>query len=390
MKSKIVSQQKTDSETADERLQALLQQLLSQRNVKHAILAVERGDRSFRWIGTVGEADPEGTPMRADTPFFIASVTKLYIAAVIMKLHEQSLISLDSPISTYLPQPLIAGTHRLNGTDFTDRITIQHLLNHTSGLADWLEDSPKDGQTIIEQLVKEGDRAFDIEEITQIVRERLSPHFPPQQLNTKHPSARYSDTNFQLLIAIIEAVTAQPLQQVFERELFLPLNLQQTFQAGYPSLAAKIKFATLWADDKPLNLPLALRSIGDLYSTAADLMIFMRALTRGEVFEDPKTFSLMQRRWLRFGFPLDRAALRAPGWPVEYGLGLMRFHLPRLFTFPYKMPAVIGHTGSTGSWLFYCPELDVHICGAVDQVSAGAVPYHFIPGLLKVFAALNL
>jgi CubicO group peptidase (beta-lactamase class C family) len=226
--------------------------------------------------------------------------------------------------------------------------------------------------------------------MTQIVRERLSPHFPPQQLNANPPRIRYSDTNYQLLIAVIETVTAQPLHQVFERELFQPLNLHQTFQAGYPSLAANTNLATLWADDKPLDLPLALRSLGDLYSTAADLMSFMRALTRGEIFSDPKTFSLMQRRWLRFGFPLDQAALRAPGWPVEYGLGLMRFRLPRLFTFPYQMPAVIGHTGSTGSWLFYCPELDVYACGTVDQVSAGAIPYRFIPRLLKVLVELDL
>lgn len=296
MKAKKTSRLSSASKETVERLQELLQGLLKQRHVKHAIVAVESGDRSFQWVGTVGEADPEGAPMRADTPFFVASVTKLYIAVVIMKLYEQGLLSLDSPISTYLPQPLITGIRRLNGTDFTDRITVQHLLSHTSGLANWLEDSPKDGQTIIEQLVKEGDRAFDIAEITQILRERLAPHFPPQPTDSKHPRVRYSDTNFQLLIAIIEAITGQPLHKVFEHEIFQPLNLPKTHLAGYPSPSSATNTATLWADDQPLNLPLALQSIGDLYSTAAESIAFMRALTRGEIFKDPRTFSLMQQR----------------------------------------------------------------------------------------------
>jgi D-alanyl-D-alanine carboxypeptidase len=91
----------------------------------------------------------------------------------------------------------------------------------------------------------------------------------------------------------------------------------------------------------------------------------------------------MQQRWNRFGLPLDAAALRAPSWPIEYGLGLMRFQLPRFLTPLHPMPAVIGHTGSTGSWLFHCPELDVRIAGTVNQATAGAVPYRFVPKLLR-------
>jgi D-alanyl-D-alanine carboxypeptidase len=47
------------------------------------------------------------------------------------------------------------------------------------------------------------------------------------------------------------------------------------------------------------------------------------------------------------------------------------------------MPAVIGHTGSTGSWFFHCPELDVRIAGTVNQATAGAVPYRCVPRLLR-------
>jgi len=111
---------------------------------------------------------------------------------------------------------------------------------------------------------------------------------------------------------------------------------------------------------------------------------FLRALIRGQVFEEPATLRLMQQRWNRFGFPLDRAALRAPGWPIEYALGMMRFRLPRAFTPLRPMPAVFGHTGSTGAWLLHCPELDVLLSGTVDQATAGGVPFRVVPEILRI------
>jgi hypothetical protein len=63
---------------------------------------------------------------------------------------------------------------------------------------------------------------------------------------------------------------------------------------------------------------------------------------------------------------------------------MMRFKLPRWATPAAAVPAVIGHTGSTGSWLFHCPELDVYLAGTVDQATAGAVPYRFVPQVLTV------
>jgi CubicO group peptidase (beta-lactamase class C family) len=205
---------------------------------------------------------------------------------------------------------------------------------------------------------------------------------------------RYCDTNYILLIAIIEAVTGQPLHEVYEGFLFRPLDLRHTWLAGHSKpLERTPEPATLWADSKPLEVPLMMRSSWGIYSTAEDTLLFLHALTRGNVFDDPGTLALMQQRWNRFGFPLDRAALRLPSWPIEYGLGVMRFcdpflrflgRLPRVVVPIYPAPAVIGHTGSTGSWLFHCPHLNVLLSGTVDQAKAGAVPYRLVPKILEV------
>ncbi len=122
-----------------QRLQDLLRRLASRTPAQMAVMAVESGDRSFRWIGATGEANSDGTPMRGDTPFFIASIDKLFNATIVRKLSEDGRLDLDTSISTYLPRTLTRGVHRLGGLDYSEQITVRHLLGHTSGLADWLE-----------------------------------------------------------------------------------------------------------------------------------------------------------------------------------------------------------------------------------------------------------
>lgn len=379
----------TSPESLPDRFHGLLDRLAARKHVEHAIVAVERLDGSFRWVGVAGNASPVGTPMREDTPFHLASVTKLYIAAAVMKLRDQGRVGLDEPISAYLPETLIGGLHRLDGVDRTDDITVRNLLGHTSGLPDCLEERPKGGLSLIERVVGEGDMAWTIEDMVRLVRDGLTPHFPPQRVDARRRRARYSETNYLLLIAIVEAVTGLPLHLAFEEVLFRPLDLRHTYLPGHRPSEPTPEPATLWFKDRPLDIPLALRSFRDLYGTAGDTLAFLRALVRGQVFDDPTTLGEMQRRWIRFGLPRDRAALRTPGWPIEYGLGMMRFRfrLPRVRTPVGERPELIGHTGSTGSWLFHCPQLDVLLSGTVDQATAGAVPFRFVPKLLRALGS---
>lgn len=374
----------------EKELQELLQNLISKKQIRHAIIAIETGDRSFEWIGAAGDAHPNGTPLREDTPFFIASVTKLYIATAILKLYEQGEIKIDSSISEYLPQSLIGKLHLLKGTDYTDKITIEHLLSHSSGLPDWLEDRPRRGKSLFENIENEDDRIISVDEAVAFVRDNLTPHFPPQSLNAKRRRIRYSDTNFQLLIAILERKMQKPIHQVFNDLIYKPLGLRNTYHPGHPPHESMPEPATVWVGDKAFNQPLLLQSFRDLISTASDLMTFMRSLINANIFQNKDTAMLMQRRWNRFGFPRDAAAIHLPGWPIEYGLGMMRLRMPRLFT-PFRpLPAFIGHTGATGSWLFYSPDIDLYLCGAVDQLSAAAMPFRFVPKILRMFGnAIN-
>jgi D-alanyl-D-alanine carboxypeptidase len=376
------------SEDIYERLKKLQKNILSGKHIKQAIFSIESTDQSFRWTGAKG-TDSGSNKDCENTPFFIASIDKLYNSALIMILNETGQLSLDDSISTYLPNSITRGLHQMHGVDYSHRIKIKHLLSHTSGLADWLEDYPKNGLSTIDRVLKNGDIAMTMDDVISIVRE-LNPHFPPQDLHAGHHKIRYCDTNYMLIIAIIEAVAGRPLHRVYEQLLIRPLNLRHTYFPGYSLPLDSIPEAmVIRAKGQPLYIPQLIRSIRGIYSTASDIILFFRKLIQNDVYQKREILSLMLKNWNRFGFPLDRAALRAPGWPIEYGLGVMRYQLPRLFAPIHTMPIVLGHTGSTGCWLFWCPEWNLLLSGSVNEVTAGAVPYRVVPKILKILRPLQ-
>ncbi|QKT03590.1 beta-lactamase family protein [Ectothiorhodospiraceae bacterium 2226] len=361
-------------------LERTVQELADLRDIRHVIVGVEPRDRSYCWVGAAGVADPTGTPMTPETPYCLASVTKLYIGAAVLRLQERGQLSIDDPLTDHLPARLVSGLHRRRGVDRTAELTLRHLMGHASGLPEYLSEAPKGKKALLDLVVEQGDRSWDISDILEMVRVTRGAHFAPRPLDGRRHTVRYSDTNFQLLIAVIETVTRQPLHEVFATLIYEPLGLTRTWHPGTPPEASMPPAAVPWAGDAPMDRPLALASFRDLFSTADETLTFLRALITGELFDDPATAELMWRHWNPFGFSLIPIA---PGWPIEYGLAMMRFQTPRVLKPFLSMPTLIGHTGATGSWLFYAPQLDIYITGTVDQLTAPAVPFKKVPRLLQ-------
>jgi len=366
-------------------LEEMFRDITRTRSGNQAIMAVESGDSTFCWVGTSGTT-ASGKPVNAETPFFIASIDKLYNATIAMMLVESGKLDISRSICDYIPEKVTRRLHVHKGHDYTQEITIRHLLTHTSGLPDWLEDYPKGGNSLVEAMLSNGDRAISTDEIISHVRERLSPHFPPQNLTGNRCKVRYSDTNFVLLAEILEGITGLPLHELHRQMLHEPLGLRQTFFSGSSQLPAQVESMILRANGDPLEIPLLIQSINGIYGTADDLIRFLRKLMSGEVFKNPETLATMMEPCRRFGFPMDKGALRSPNWPIEYGIGVMRFRLPRLLTPFSPVPAVVGHTGSTGCWLFHCPDLDLYFSGSVEDVTAGAFPFRTLPRMLQIFS----
>lgn len=363
------------------RLEKLVDTLQGRRHVHHVVVGASTIDGSWAWLGAAGTADPQGTPMRSDTPWFLASVTKLYIASIVLRLMEQGAIDLDVPIPAYLP-PELSRVHVLDGVDHTGEITCRHLLAHATGLPDYLEERPLGGRSLIDEVIENGDQQWTPAEAVADARDQLTPHFPPSDPTRPGSRIRYSDTNFQLLMVIAQQVTGRSMPDLYRQLLFEPLGLAQTWLPG-DGVESHPEPAITWLDDWPMvDRPLALRSFGDLYSTLDDVLGFGRALVTGEVFDGPGTVELMRGSFRRFGIPRSMAAIQAPGWPIEYGLGMMRFEPSRLISMGRRVPALFGHTGSTGSWLWHVPSLGILLAGTVDQARGAAIPFRQVPGAL--------
>jgi D-alanyl-D-alanine carboxypeptidase len=339
------------------------------KSVRNCVLSVMKGDGSFSWSGAAGIASQNGrVPMTKDTPIYIASITKLYTATAIMRLYEKGALSLDDPMSKYLPESLIRGIHVYKGKDYSHEITIKELLSHTSGIADYYSEKPKGGKSLFELFLEEPQRSWTVDETIQRARNDLRPNFPPGT------AASYSDTNFQLLGKVIEAVTGKPLHMVYEDFIFRPLNLKHTWLIGRskPEMAPSAPPADVFYKD--LNITNtrsngAYWADGGIVSTTEEMIIFLKALNEGRIVSED-TLKLMHN-WHKLQFPL------------QYGYGTMYFKLPWFITMVMKMPPLWGHSGSTGSFLYYSQDLNLYMAGSIDQVESKTTPFKLMLGVMK-------
>ena len=364
---------RVDQDT-DRRLTDLLTRVVSRRGAHHASMAVFQGDGAQRWRGAAGAAGPDGTPLRPETPFFIASITKRFVGTLVLQAHEHGELDLDHPAVAYLTPGTLDGLHVHRGVDHTSSITIRHLLSHTSGLPDYFEHS--DGEpNLFRQLAQGHDRTWSFDDVLRITREQR-PHFAPQDLSAPTQRARYSDTGFQVLIAILFAATGRSFEELLSTRVLRPLGLQHTWLPGGAGPAAATPApAAVYRKDRALELPGMLASSNDLMSTTGDLLRFHRALLAGELFASTDTVEHLT----------ERSNLLRNMVPLRYGLATMAFRVGRI-NGPGRRPVtLLGHAGVTGTWLFHCPELDLHLAGSVDQATGRRVPFRLMARTLQAW-----
>ncbi len=347
---------------AERTLQSIVSRLAGKDpSIRNCVLAVAKGDGSFAWSGAAGIAHQEGqVPMTADTPIYIASVTKLYTATAVMLLYQQGALSLSDPMAKFLPQKLIRGINVYRGRDYSSQITIGDLLSHRSGIADYYSEKAKDGKTLAEWLREYPLRHWTVDETIARAREEMKPNFPPGAKTS------YSDTNYQLLGKVIEAVTGKPLHAVYEDLFFRPLGLEHTWLIGHPRSRLTAQPAPAGVFHGSMNITrsrsnAAYWADGGIVSTTRDMIAFLKALNEGRIVRRD-TLKLMHQ-WHRWEFP------------IEYGYGTMYFKLPRPIGSAKGFPPLWGHSGSTGSFLYYSQDLDLYMAGTIDQTESKMQPF---------------
>ena len=357
----------------DREMQSIVSDAVSRdASIRNCVLAVTKGDGSLAWSGAAGIASQQGqVPMSAHTPIYIASVTKLYTATVIMHLFEKGSLSLEDPMGKYVSEKLIRGINLYAGKDYSSEITIAELLSQRSGIADYYTEKAKDGKSLAELLRENPERSWSVEETIARARDELKPKFRPGT------DVFYSDTNYQLLGKVIEAVSGKPLYVVYEDLLFRPLRLEHTWLIGHrsPQLGASDAPADVFYGNINITQSRANRAYwadGGIVSTAQDMTVFLKALRQGRIIRQ-ETLKLMHQ-WHGLDFFM------------QYGFGTMHFNPPWLIRKAIGLRPLWGHSGSTGSFLYYSEDLDIYMAGTIDQTEAARGPFFM---MLRVMRAIE-
>lgn len=336
-------------------LQKVLEGSVNGKSIFGATLSIE--GKGVKWTGAAGD-------ISLNQPYFIASTTKLYVTAIVLQLRAQGKIQLEDKLSTYLPKSVLAGLHVYKGKEYSSELTIQHLLAQTSGLPDYFEDKTHGGGSLLKEITSGKDQQWTWQEAVDKSKQ-LMPLFAPGTKGKVH----YSDTNFQLLGRIIEILTGMTFEQVFDERIAKPLKLNHT----YVYIDSKDTLpATMYFKKKKLTIPLAMTSFradGGVVSTSEESLVFLKAFFEGQLF--PKTYLPELYQWSRMMFPL------------EYGVGVMRFKWPRIFS-PFKpVPILIGHSGLSGAFAYYVPDKEIFITGTVNQINDPSLSYKMMIKILN-------
>lgn len=193
----------SDNSSLDEKLQRVLDKGINRYNVRGVSAAAILPDGSV-WTGVSGISH-DTVSIKPNMLFAIGSITKNVVAALTLKLAEDSLFSLDDPLSNWLPK-----YPHINGN-----ITIRQLLNHTSGIYMFWEN-----QEIWDEMKKDKARIWTPEEVLGYIKE---PYFAPGE------GSRYSNTNYLLLAMIIQKATGSSLSTEFRRRFWQPLNIKNAY-----------------------------------------------------------------------------------------------------------------------------------------------------------------
>jgi len=330
------------------RLQSLVEDQVdasAEDPVHNAILLVETPE--FRWCGAAGLADGVAEMMTPDHQFKIASIGKTYTATIVLQLMEEGRLNLHDTLDRFFTPAVLDldSLHVHDEVSYGRQITIDHLLGHTSGLRDYMED-PR----FFEDINKDPGRQWGSAGILQTYFSygtHRQAAFPPGE------GYLYADPNYVLLGMVIEAVTGSTLAQQYKERIFTPLDLTCSYLEFYeePREGCALSHAFLGALDVNLMVNTSFDwGGGGIVSTADEVNRFFKALLHGELFAQPGTLATMLAAADR-GFGNDE---------FDYGYGLMKRTIAGLTFY--------GHGGAYDCDMFHCPEQGISICMTLNQM----------------------
>ena len=297
-------------------------------------------DRCY-WEGAAGvtKQNPD-VPVDSDMLFGFGSITKTFVAGIVLQLVEEKKLGLEDPLGKWLPQY----------PNIDANITVRQLLNHGSGLSSYYS-----SKRYWSEVEADLDRVWLPEDMLKYVG-------PPRDTGSAPP--KYSNTNYILLGMIIEAITGNSLEYELQRRITGPLQLDSTY------LPKQDFDPERWADSTnlPSSLYSSLWAAGAIASTPRDIAKWSHTLYSGNFLQSASLESMLITEPRRIGkgrFPM--------------GLGVWKFKVDG--------ETAWGHGGLSYSFIsrtFYLPELELSVAYSSSRSDVGG---QHIPGnhLVKAY-----
>jgi CubicO group peptidase (beta-lactamase class C family) len=317
---------------------AQMRDVIKANEVPGAVTVVATRDSVLR-MDAQGWADPEHKSfMRVDSIFWIASMSKPITASAVLMLMEEGKLSLDDPISKYIPE--LGGLKTVDGK--IQRITLRHLLTHTSGMGEATDDEAKTARTLSD----------------------LVPAFASKPLAFEPGSQwKYCQSGILTLGRVVEIVSGLPFEVFLQKRIFDPLGMKDTTfylseaqmprwvipakREGEQLLPAEIALLyghpPSWRDHYPA-------SNSGLFSTASDYTRFAQMLLNGGVLDGRRYLTADSVRMMSTVQTGDLVTGFTPG--NGWGLGVCIVRQPQGVT-EMLSPGTFGHGGvyGTQAWI---------------------------------------
>lgn len=329
--------EKSEQHSADtfaEHLQSRVNSLMQANPDYHGFSISIRTADGRAYDAAAGVANPDGAPFTPQTPLRIASITKTFVAATVLRLWEDGRLDLDAPI-TSLVDPAIIEKLTAEGYD-VDAITVRHLLAHSSGMDEHTTEA------YLGAIIETPDRVWTRMAQVDFLIADTDPVGPPGG------QYAYSDSGYILLGDIIERLTGEPLPSVVRKEMkFDEIGLSGVWWDGYETTpardAARAHQYLQGMDTHGWHGSLDAFGGGGVIASTQETALFFTALFEGKIFKNPETLEVM---------------ISSPSNPFT---NQVRFGL-----FPRTVEGieVYDHSGFWGTLSFYAPEPGVAIAGA--------------------------
>jgi len=287
--------------------QSVIDGYASQYDIPGVLALVAQRDSV--WTGASGVSNFDtGRAMRPTDKFRVASITKTFTATTILQLVEEARLELDDSIEFYLGPDIVDSISIIDGQTYGYLITIRLLLNHRSGIYDFVDDN------FYDLLYADPHRRWEPMDLVHYAIRNGNALFIPDLIpaNDYH----YSNTNYVLLGLIIEECTGKPFHQVLRERIYQRLGLDSTSLAEYeadpPGLVqgydgdrnvSSFDYGFEWAN-------------AGIISTTEDVYTFLKELMSDQLFAGPNTLEEMKNA---NGYGLGLQAISTTSGLLAYG-----------------------------------------------------------------------